>query len=196
MTGEPRRARAPPRLDAPLRDLGGGDAQISPASTRRRTPAARAPGRTAPGTTLDLDERFLERDRRSRYGRSDVIASNASATASIRPSIGISVPGAPRRIAVAVPALVMEEDVRKRGRRATGTPAISHAPSTGCALISASSASSSRPGLASTSWRTLTLPTSCSAAPSLSSSRRVLVPPEPARDRLGVSADAIGVTLE
>ena len=49
-----------------------------------------------------------------RYGRSLVIASKASATASTRASSGISSPALPGRVARAVPALVVVEHVRDR----------------------------------------------------------------------------------
>ena len=54
-------------------------------------------------------------DARARYGRADVIASNASTTARSRASIGISRPARCVGIAAAVPPLVMEEDVGQCG---------------------------------------------------------------------------------
>ena len=103
--------------------------------------------------------------------------------------------GAPRRVAAAVPALVVEQHVREGGSE-RGTPAISQAPSTGCARISASSASSSLPGLASTLVANVHLADVVERRAEPEIVERLVGPAEPARDGLGVCADTRGVTLE
>ena len=83
-----------------------------------------------------------------RYGRGDVIASNASATASSARLDRDRLARETRRVAGSVPALVVEEDVRQRvaaPRAATGS---SDAPARGCARISDSSSRGQRPRLA------------------------------------------------
>ena len=99
------------------------------------------------GATLELGERARRRHAPSRYGRSAVIASNASATRMIRDSSGISSPRRPR------------DSRSRRGARGGGAPSRASSSSSAAAtiawpmrtwlLIAAASSGSSAPGF----WR-------------------------------------------
>ena len=98
----------------------GSAATISPAAYAATNASAIA------GSNCDPEHRSTSATapsnaRASQYGLEEVIASNESATASSLPSSGISMPGAPRRVATAVPALVVEQHVRQ-GRRERRDP--------------------------------------------------------------------------
>ncbi len=86
---------------------------ISPAACASTKISASVGSNCRPRAPLDLGAASSD-ESRSRYGRSEVMASNASATASSRPSSGISIAGATGRVAASVPALVVEEHVRQR----------------------------------------------------------------------------------
>ena len=198
----------PPHADE-ARGLGG--AVGSRAATRRRRPGRRRSRRrrarprnpsTISGSNCVPAQRSISAAASSaasagRYGRPEVIASNASATARIRPSSGIVGPGASRRVAEPVPALVVEEHVRAaRGwseRHAGDQPhALDRvrADLGELAVVERARASSGPPPGRST------LPTSWSAAPSLSASSCSSSQPSRTRDRLRVRADPRGVRAE
>ena len=124
------RARERRRLDPRVEDLRGeGEVVRLTPPTGRRWPDADGHLERAlpPGLGEDRDHLGVELRSRAplqlgnrracgsagRYGRSDVMASKASATASTRASGGMSAPARAGRVAAAVPVLVVVEDARR-----------------------------------------------------------------------------------
>ena len=119
-------------------------------SLRRTTPrgtARRPRGRTASRRSVRPLRAQRRAARASRYGRDDVIASKASATARIRPRAGSRSPA--RRVGYPAPSQrSWWKSTYGSARTSERTPAISQAPSTGWARIWAISSASSAPGFA------------------------------------------------
>ena len=172
--GRPRRARrhdgvhrrGDPADDDEARGLGLALTVVAARSDRERERVRN--GDLAGGVRLDEDLRELRvelrrprsaRSRRpprrprarSRYGRSEVIASNASATASTRPSSGMSPPA--RRVGYPSPSQRSwwNSTYGKRRARASGHRRSATRPRPDAPGSRRARASSSRPGFASTS---------------------------------------------
>ena len=172
------------------RELRDAACQVSQPSAQASTKSSAATGSNCAPASASTSASACSCVSERRYGRGEIIASNASAIARSLASTGMRRPLSPRGIAAAVPALVVEEDVRKRvveaAQRQDEPRAVGRMPADLGQLVVRERA---RPCPAPAA-RTLTLPTSWSGAAQRRDRDPLAVPAELERDRLGERRDA------